>query len=98
MLGGYQQGHPLVLRADTDCRIVGRLTDAAGCLPLGHDCTATMGVSGAPLPIEKKAAKGTLRGLTSPLNQGWPSVLPFCSTMVASACESNRVGSNRRCD
>ena len=53
MLAGYRQGHPLLLRADTDCRIVGRVTDAAGCLLLRHNCTATMGISGAPLLIEK---------------------------------------------
>jgi protease YdgD len=53
MLGGYQQDRPLVLMADTDCRIVGRVTDSAGRLLLRHNCTGTRGVSGAPLLIEK---------------------------------------------
>lgn len=64
MLGGYQQGHPLVLvlRADTDCRIVGHVTHAAGRLLLRHHCTATMGVSGAPLLIEN-GGKTVRRGI-----------------------------------
>lgn len=53
MLGGYQQDHPLVLMADTDCRIVGRVTNSAGRLLVRHNCTGTRGVSGAPLLIEK---------------------------------------------
>lgn len=53
MLGGYQQDHPLVLMADTECRIVGRSSDASGLLLLRHNCTGTRGDSGAPLLIEK---------------------------------------------
>jgi protease YdgD len=53
MLGGYQQDHPLVLMADTECRIVGHLVDASGRLLLRHNCAGTRGVSGAPLLIEK---------------------------------------------
>lgn len=53
MLGGYQQDHPLVLMADTECRIVGRATDGGGRLLLRHNCTGTRGDSGAPLLIEK---------------------------------------------
>jgi len=53
MLGGYQQDHPLVLMADTECRIVGRATDTSGRLLLRHNCTATRGDSGAPLLIEQ---------------------------------------------
>jgi protease YdgD len=53
MLGGYQQDHPLVLMADTSCRIVGRFVDASGRLLLRHNCAASRGVSGAPLLIEK---------------------------------------------
>jgi Trypsin len=48
MLGGYQQDHPLVLMADIDCRIVGRVTDFAGRLLVRHNCTGT-GVSAARL-------------------------------------------------
>jgi protease YdgD len=53
MLGGYQQDHPLVLMADTECRIVGRATDASGRPLLRHNCTGTRGDSGAPLLIEQ---------------------------------------------
>ena len=53
MLGGYQQDHPLVLMADTECRIVGRATDADGRLLLRHNCAGIRGDSGAPLLIEK---------------------------------------------
>ena len=53
MLGGYQQDHPLLLMADTECRIIGRETDARGQLLLQHNCTGTSGDSGAPLLMEK---------------------------------------------
>ena len=53
MLGGYPQDHPLVLMADTECHIVGRVTDATGRVLLRHNCTGTRGDSGAPLLIEK---------------------------------------------
>jgi hypothetical protein len=53
MLGSYQQDHPLVLMADTACRIVGHLPDAGGRSLVRHNCTGTRGVSGAPLLIEK---------------------------------------------
>jgi protease YdgD len=53
MLGGYQQDHPLILMADTECRIVARATDATGRVLLRHNCTGTKGDSGAPLLIEK---------------------------------------------
>ena len=53
MLGGYQQDHPLILIADTKCRIVGRATDATGRVLLRRNCTGTSGDSGAPLLIEK---------------------------------------------
>ena len=53
MLGGYQQDHPLILMADTECRIVGRATDGTGRVLLRRNCTGTSGDSGAPLLIEK---------------------------------------------
>jgi len=53
MLGGYQQDHPLVLMADTECQIVGRAIDPDGLPLLQHNCTGTRGVSGAPLLIEQ---------------------------------------------
>jgi protease YdgD len=53
MLGGYQQDHPLVLMADTGCRIVGHFVDASGRRVLRHNCTGARGISGAPLLIEK---------------------------------------------
>lgn len=51
MLGGYQQDHPLLLLADTQCRIDGRFVDTSGRLLLRHNCAGTRGVSGAPLLI-----------------------------------------------
>jgi protease YdgD len=53
MLGGYQQDHPLLLMADTRCRIGGRLVDASGRLLFRHSCAGTRGVSGGPLLIDK---------------------------------------------
>jgi protease YdgD len=53
MLGGYQQDHPLLLMADTQCRIDGRFIDASRRLLLRHDCAGTHGVSGAPLLIDR---------------------------------------------
>jgi len=53
MLGGYQQDHPLVLMADTECQIVGRAIDTDGRPLIRHNCTGTRGVSGAPLLIEQ---------------------------------------------
>jgi protease YdgD len=51
-LGGYQRDHPLVMIADTDCRILGRAVDANGRALLRHSCAGLPGVSGAPLLIE----------------------------------------------
>jgi len=53
MLGGYQQDHPLVPMADTECQIVGRAIDTDGRPLIRHNCTGTRGVSGAPLLIEQ---------------------------------------------
>lgn len=53
MLGGYQQDHPLLLLADADCHVRGRVADAAGRFLLRHDCAGSRGVSGAPLLIRK---------------------------------------------
>jgi len=53
MLGGYQQDHPLILMADTRCRIGARLVDGSGRLFLRHSCAGTRGVSGAPLLINR---------------------------------------------
>jgi protease YdgD len=52
VLGGYQRDHPLVLIADTDCRILGLAVDAGGRALLQHSCVGLPGLSGAPLLIE----------------------------------------------
>ena len=52
MLGGYQQDHPLLLMADTQCRILGRFIVAGGHVLLKHSCAGTRGTSGAPLLID----------------------------------------------
>jgi V8-like Glu-specific endopeptidase len=49
MLGGYQRDHPLVMIADTHCRILGRTIDADGKALLRHSCASLPGMSGAPL-------------------------------------------------
>lgn len=49
MLGGYQQGRPEVVVADTACQVVALARDAAGRLVLRHDCASTRGSSGGPL-------------------------------------------------
>ena len=53
VLGGYQQDHPLVPMADTECQIVGRAIDTDGRPLIRHNCTGTRGVSGTPLLIEQ---------------------------------------------
>ena len=53
LLGGYNRDHPLILLADTQCRIIGRLKDEAGREMLRHDCAASSGASGAPLLVER---------------------------------------------
>ncbi len=52
MLGGYQRDHPLVLMADTDCRVLGRVADAGGRTIVRHGCAGLPGLIGAPLLIE----------------------------------------------
>ena len=54
MLGGYQQDHPLLLMADTQCRILGHFFDAVGHLLLRHNCVGTKGASGAPLVVDRQ--------------------------------------------
>ena len=49
MIGGYGQDHPYKLMVDRDCRITGTVIDGQGRTLLRHNCTATRGVSGAPL-------------------------------------------------
>ena len=51
-LGGYQRDHPLVLIADTGCRVLGRTVDTSGRALLRHSCVGLPGLSGAPLLIE----------------------------------------------
>jgi protease YdgD len=53
MLGGYSQDRRYVLTADSSCRILSISTDMAGRPLLEHSCTATRGVSGAPVLIEE---------------------------------------------
>jgi protease YdgD len=69
MLGGYQQDHPLVLMADTECRIIERLVDANGRHLLRHNCAGTGGVSGAPL-LTEKGGKWYVAGIDSAAQTG----------------------------
>jgi protease YdgD len=52
VLGGYQRDSPLVIVADTDCRILGRAVDANGRALVRHSCAGLPGLSGAPLLTE----------------------------------------------
>ncbi len=51
-VGGYSQDHPLVLMADSGCRVVGLAVDPTGRRLLRHNCTGTEGSSGAPLLVQ----------------------------------------------
>lgn len=51
MIGGYSQDHAYELTGDVACRIIGLAIDGGGRHLLRHDCTATRGVSGAPLLV-----------------------------------------------
>jgi protease YdgD len=51
-IGGYSQDHPLVLTADSACRVVGMAVDPDGRRLLRHNCTGTRGTSGAPLLVQ----------------------------------------------
>jgi hypothetical protein len=53
MLGGYSQDHRYVLTADSSCRVLAVTTDMAGRPLFKHNCTATRGVSGAPVLSEE---------------------------------------------
>jgi len=53
MLGGYSADHGYILTADSDCRILGFAADPAGRPLIRHDCTASRGVSGAPLLLQE---------------------------------------------
>jgi protease YdgD len=53
MLGGYSADHRYILTADSDCRILGFAADLAGRPLIHHDCTASRGVSGAPLLLQE---------------------------------------------
>ncbi len=48
-IGGYSQDRGFTITADRDCHIVAHVADRAGRKLLRHDCTATRGVSGAPV-------------------------------------------------
>lgn len=54
-LGGYARERIEVLMVDAPCRVVGSMSDKNGVGLFRHDCTATQGVSGAPLLIEDGA-------------------------------------------
>jgi protease YdgD len=52
MIGGFSQKHPFKMTADTECQVSGVARSGV----IMHDCSATHGVSGAPL---LKAGEGT---------------------------------------
>jgi protease YdgD len=48
-LGGYAKDHPEILMVDLHCHVLGVMLDRKGMPLIRHDCSATHGVSGAPL-------------------------------------------------
>jgi len=50
-LGGYAKDHIEILTVDLHCHVLGLMLDHKGMPLIRHDCTATHGVSGAPLLI-----------------------------------------------
>ncbi len=61
-LGGYAKDQIERFLVDLHCRVRGLLSDRNGVPMIHHDCTATHGVSGAPLLIED-AAGWTIGGV-----------------------------------
>lgn len=51
-LGGYSKDKIEFLMADLQCRVLGLMSDRSGMPLIRHNCTATHGVSGAPLLIK----------------------------------------------
>jgi len=77
MLGGYNQDRAQVLLADSACRIMGVLADAAARPLRRHSCAGTRGTSGAPLlvrdhgqwvaaGVQVAAVEGGIGGLAVP--------------------------------
>jgi protease YdgD len=89
VLGGYQQDHPLVLMADLQCRIVGRLVDARGRLLLRDNCAGTNGVSGAPLLIYRDG-KWRVAALEVAADLGVPSGAAVALDDAVKTCRSGR--------
>jgi protease YdgD len=54
MLGGYSKDHVEELMADRDCHVLGLMSDHDGYPLIRHSCTATHGVSGAPLLVHDR--------------------------------------------
>jgi protease YdgD len=73
MLGGYSQDYSEVIRADTDCRVMG-LVAAPGGPVLQHSCEGARGTSGAPLLVRGPggawAVAGTQEGVAVGANGG----------------------------
>ncbi len=49
MLGGYEKGREELMQADLHCQVTGWTGDGEGRDLLRHDCSATLGSSGAPV-------------------------------------------------
>jgi protease YdgD len=64
-LAGYQQDRKEVLMGDLGCRVVAATHDHAGRLMLRHTCTATRGVSGAPLLARLPGGEWVVVGVAS---------------------------------
>jgi protease YdgD len=54
MIGGYNQDHALILRADVNCKVTKIIDGPDSTRFIQHDCEATHGASGAPLFIRQE--------------------------------------------
>jgi protease YdgD len=63
MIGGYNQDRIEVIEVDPACHVLGLARDAGGRAMLVHDCTATRGVSGAPVLAQGADGRWMIAGL-----------------------------------
>ena len=63
MIGGYNQDRIEVIEVDPACHALGLARDAGGRAMLVHDCTATRGVSGAPVLAQGADRRWMIAGL-----------------------------------
>jgi protease YdgD len=63
LLGGYNQDRAEVIEADLHCAVTGQVVDRGGRSLVAHGCTATRGVSGAPLLVRGEDGEYRVAGV-----------------------------------